>query len=314
MKFKAVLSIFVAIFILSVLLGGYKINFLHFNETQNFILWQVRFPRILCVIAVGFGLAICGGTLQTVLKNPLAEPSIIGISTGCALFAGIGILLFSNSTIIIILFAFLGGIISTLLLLAITHKNPNNLMIILTGIAINTICGGGIGLMLFLSSDTTLRDINFWMLGSFANASWFQFIVLLISLLITTVILQKNCKALDVFSLGEVEAKMLGIDVEKFKIQIVCTVCFFVATTVAFFGIIGFVGLITAHIVRIIFGSSMQNVIKFGGMIGGGFLLLSDDIARTIALPSEIPIGIITSTVGGIFFLYLIIQNNARLQ
>lgn len=303
--------------IVSIFVGGYKFqSFFDMTQSEVFILTQIRIPRVLCVIVVGFGLAMCGGAIQSLLKNPLAEPSIIGISSGSGMFAAIGILLFGDSLFAfytVPVMAFCGGVLATIIVLLISAKAKFPYAIILAGIAVNTVCGGIIGLILFLSDNDALRSINFWMMGSVANITWQQFALILLCTLFSFIVLLKNTKNLDVLALGEESAQMLGVDIQKLRFVIILTTCLCVGVCVSFCGIIGFIGLVTAHIVRLIFGSNNKIVLSLSPLLGALILLISDDISRTIVLPAELPIGIITSLIGGSFFIYLITKRNATM-
>ena len=320
MKWKIVClgMLLILVMIFSLFVGGYKFqSFFHLTESEWFILSHIRIPRILCVIVVGSALAMCGGAIQALLKNPLAEPSIIGISSGCSVFAAIGILLFGDGLLafyMIPAMAFCGGVLTTIIVLFISIKARLPHAIILTGVAVNTVCGGVIWLILFLSNNDALRSINFWMMGSVANVSWKQFALMLCCALFSFVVLLRNAENLDVLALGEENAQMLGVDIKKLRSVVILTTCLCIGVCVAFCGMIGFVGLVTAHIVRLIFGSNNKIVLWISPFLGALILLISDDIARTIVLPAELPIGIITSIIGGPFFIYLIVRKNAGMQ
>jgi iron complex transport system permease protein len=268
---------------------------------------------------VGGGLAVAGAAIQGLFRNPLAEPSLIGITSGAMLFAVSSIVLmgsflatfsaiFQQATVSI--FAFIGGLLTTYLVyfLSSKHGRTNVMTMLLAGIAITAFAAAITGIFIFLSDDQQLRDITFWSLGSVSSASWIQLGITAPIVLIGTFLLNTHAKSLNAILLGEKEATYLGIKVERVKSQIILITALIVGVSIAMTGIIGFVGLIIPHFLRLIFGTDYRFLLKGSALLGAIFLIIADTLARTIIAPAELPIGILTALVGAPFFLWLLLQ------
>ena len=269
------------------------------------IINNLRLPRILLAGIVGMGLAVCGAMYQSILKNPMADPYILGVSSGAALGATISIVL--NRIISIQLMAFIFSIIITVLVYAVSryaHKKDNT-SLILTGININYFLTSVISLIMILNKEQ-LDKIFFWTMGSFTTSTWKNVLILGSIIIPITIIASFLWKYFNAIALDEKTAKSVGINTEKFKKIIIVMTCIITAICVSNCGIIGFVGLMIPHMVRIIFGGNYKLVIPMSGIVGAIFLILSDDLARTIISPTEIPIGIITAIIGAPYLIYLI--------
>jgi iron complex transport system permease protein len=336
MSIKSLLSLPILLFLLiisivgAIFLGAYQtsfaeigqamVNFLNGkNNAITYLIFHIRLPRILLAGLVGGGLAIAGAAIQGLFRNPLAEPSLIGITSGAMLFAVSSIVLmgsflatfsaiFQQATVSI--FAFIGGLSTTYLVyfLSSKHGRTNVMTMLLAGIAITAFAAAITGIFIFLSDDQQLRDITFWSLGSVSSASWIQLGITAPIVLIGTFLLNTHAKSLNAILLGEKEATYLGIKVEKVKSQIILITALIVGVSIAMTGIIGFVGLIIPHFLRLIFGTDYRFLLKGSALLGAIFLIITDTLARTIIAPAELPIGILTALVGAPFFLWLLLQ------
>jgi len=277
------------------------------SEIEKNILLKIRIPRVICAFIVGAGLSISGCVLQAVLKNPLAESYTLGISGGASLGITIGIIVGRINSIP--LFGFIGAIIPLFLILSIsTIKKLSTSSIILAGISLNFIFSS---FVLFLISSIRYEKFYSTVLFLFGDLSSFSEKILVYSgvlIFIFSVFLTLSGRVYDIISIDEEKAKTLGINVNFEKNISYFIACFITSLCVSLSGIIGFVGLIIPHIVRIIFGSLHRKIIPFSFIIGGAFLIICDTISRTIIRPIEIPVGVITGFFGGIFFLFLLIK------
>ncbi|MDR5587136.1 MULTISPECIES: iron ABC transporter permease [Clostridium] len=284
--------------------------------TQN-IIWEIRFPRVLLGAICGAGLAICGVLMQCVTKNPIAEPYILGISSGASCGAVFVIVLGGMSLLGINSIragAFLGSLISGMLVFAIgtqMGKATSTTRLVLSGMAISTIFSALTNLIIYSAENSNqAKSALFWTVGSLGGAKWdvllFPFIILVVVMIIALMI----SKSLDILLLGDDSAIILGINIKLIKSIILILATLLTSSLVSITGAIGFIGLVVPHICRTIVGSDHKKLIILSSLIGAIFLITVDIIARGLFPPIEIPIGIITSLVGGPFFLYLISKKN----
>ncbi|NFG59280.1 iron ABC transporter permease [Clostridium botulinum] len=284
--------------------------------TQN-IIWEIRFPRVLLGAICGAGLAICGVLMQCVTKNPIAEPYILGISSGASCGAVFVIVLGGMSSIGINSVgagAFVGSLISGILVFAIgtqMGKTTSTTRLVLSGMAISTIFSALTNLLIYSAENSNqAKSALFWTVGSLGGAKWevllFPFIILVVVMIGALVM----SKSLDILLLGDDNAIILGINIKLIKSIILILATLLTSALVSITGAIGFIGLVVPHICRTITGSDHKKLIALSSLIGAIFLIASDIIARGLFPPIEIPIGIITSLVGGPFFLYLISKKN----
>ncbi len=288
------------------------------SKNHQAIVKNIRLPRIILSVLVGVSLSVSGTTFQGLFKNPMADPFVIGISSGAALGATLAIVFKLNTTIpffnTISFFAFLGAAGATFLvynLAKIKSKIPVTTLL-LSGIAVGQFLTAIMSfLMVIFSHD--LHKIIFWTLGSFATKGWAEVRLLLLPAAIGWSLLYYFAKDLNIMLLGEESAQHLGIKVERTKGIILLINSFVVAIVVAVSGIIGFVGLIIPHIARLYVGPDHRILIPVAGLTGGIFMLFVDTIARTIISPMEVPVGIITALFGGPFFIYLLRKKKSTL-
>ena len=289
------------------------------TEAQQAVLYSIRLPRIFLAGIVGAALAVSGAAMQGLFRNPLADPSLIGIASGSALAVAITIVLIGSNSNVFGLYglsvsAFLGGII-TCYLIAKFAKLTGSFSVtymLLAGIAINALAGAGTGFLTYLSNDEQLRALTFWTMGNVGGATWIAVIVTATITIPIVLILMRNARALNVLLLGEEEAQHLGIDSERLKHTVMICTALSVGVAVAMTGIIGFVGLIVPHLIRLLIGPDHQLLIPASAILGALLLIVADTLARTLLVPSEIPVGILTSFVGGPFFLWLLIKQYHR--
>ncbi|WP_053954963.1 FecCD family ABC transporter permease [Inediibacterium massiliense] len=288
-------------------------------KSHEIIIKSIRLPRILLSVLVGISLAISGATFQGMFKNPMADPFVIGISSGAALGATLAIVLKIDIKILgintISLFALFGALGTTYMvynLARIKSKIPVTTLL-LSGIAVGQFLTAIMSFLMVLYSND-LEKIIFWTLGSFSTKGWEQVKVIILPVFIGWSFLYYFSKDLNVMLLGEESAKNLGVEVEKTKRILLLINSIIVAIAVSVSGIIGFVGLIIPHIVRILVGPDHRILIPVAGLGGGLFMLFADTVARTIIAPIEIPVGIITAIFGGPFFIYLLRQKKSSLS
>jgi ABC-type Fe3+-siderophore transport system, permease component len=290
------------------------------DSMQTNVLFEIRMPRLLLGLLVGAALGISGAAIQGIFRNPLAEPGLIGISSGASLFAVLIIafetlLLTSLSAWIgyyILAFgAFVGAGLTAFLVYRIASKNgrPNVTTMLLAGIAINAFAGALTGLMTYMSTEQQLRTITFWMLGSLGGATWDNLLAVGPFICISLLVLPFFGKSLNAFALGELQADLLGMRSDRVKRFVVVLSTLAVGASVAVSGIIGFVGLIVPHTVRLMGGPDHRFVLPGSLILGALVLTLADVIARVSVAPIELPIGVITALLGTPVFLYILIKD-----
>lgn len=287
------------------------------SSVEQSIILNVRLPRVLLGLSGGALLAITGVLMQAFFRNPLADPALIGVATGGALGAVamivVGSTLFSGLTqfasmLVLPSSAFVGSLVaSSIVFVLARHDGTINVTtMLLCGIAVNAMAGAGIGLLSFMADDAQLRDLTFWSLGSLGAAGWWQVQVVMTALLITALVCPLLLMALNALLLGDSEALHLGYPVEKLKITILLLTCLGAGAVVAVCGVIGFVGLIAPHLSRLIVGPDHRYALPLAGLLGGALLTGADIVARTIVVPAELPIGVLTALTGGPVFLWLL--------
>jgi iron complex transport system permease protein len=283
----------------------------------------IRAPRVALAIAAGGGLAVAGAALQALFRNPLADPGLTGI-TGGAAFAAVLAIAFQDALIgplpapygalVLPASAFLGGLaaVSLCYWAARTPDGISMSTMLLSGIGIGTVAGAGLGVIIFLADDAQLRSISFWTLGSLGGASWLPLSVSLPAVIGGAIYLLAHARELDALSLGETEAFGLGVDTRALKGRIIVAAALVTGATVCLAGMIGFVGLVAPHIARLLVGAGNRVVLPASMLFGATLMVGADTVARTLAAPAEIPVGILTSMVGGPLFIWLVVQRHGR--
>ena len=284
------------------------------SKGKEAIVWDIRFPRTILAIMVGSGLAIVGASLQSVTRNLLADPHLLGISSGGA-FGAILALLHTGLFIGLLtvpLLAFLGALFATFIVLIVSRLTSSTSAdrLVLAGVAVSFIIMSCANILIFLGDPKATHTVVFWMLGGLGLAQWNQLIYPLIVLLICGLWLFSQARVLNAMTVGDETASTLGINVTKFRFIIFVVCSLITGVMVAFSGIIGFVGLMVPHIVRMFVGGDYFRVLPLSALLGAIFLLWADIAARKIMPPEDMPIGIVTGLVGGIFFVWLLRRNN----
>ena len=293
------------------------------SQTDGVILWQIRMPRLLLSMIVGALLALCGTLVQGLFRNPLAEPGLMGVSSGATLMVVVFMVLLPGVAnglpswlrpLLLPVVAFSGGLLATRLVMLLGHAGTSSpLRLILAGVAFNMVAAAGIGLCAYLATNEQLRTLTFWNLGSFSAAGWDAVLITGLALCGLALLSMRLYRPLNALLLGESEARHLGFDVPRLKRRIVYLSAAGVGAAVAFTGVIGFIGLVVPHIVRMLVGPNHRRVLPLSLGFGALLTLWADWIARTVLSPAELPVGIITSLLGGPFFIYLIYRQKGRL-
>lgn len=279
-------------------------------------LWVVRFPRIAMALTVGAALAVAGAVMQAIFGNPLAEPGVVGVSSGAALGAAIAIVL--GVTALgsggLAIFAFLGGLGATLLVYFVSRANGRTevVTLLLTGIAVNAFAGAGLAFMLFVADSGSREQIVFWQLGSLNGSRWNEVAIVAAVAVVGTIVAFILGRRYDLLALGERNARHLGVNVEHLRVGSIVLVALLTGVAVAFVGIIAFVGLVIPHVIRMALGPAHRALIVASAFGGGALLVYADLLARSVVPGSDLPIGLLTSLIGGPFFFFLLFRQRQR--
>ena len=286
------------------------------DPTVEATLWAVRFPRTAMAIVVGASLALAGAVMQAIFGNPLAEPGVVGISAGGALGAALGIVLgltvFGPWTTAVL--AFVGALAATLLVYAVSRAGGRTevVTLLLTGIAVNAFAGAGLAFLLFAADTGGREQIVFWQLGSLNGSRWPEAGIVAIVLVIAGGIAFARSRGYDLLALGERNARHLGVNVERLRFVSIVLVALLTGAAVAFAGIISFVGLVVPHLIRMLIGPTHRPLILCSALGGALLLVVSDVLARTVIVGADLPIGLLTSLIGGPFFFFLLYRQRRR--
>ena len=290
------------------------------------VLREIRLPRLLSALAVGATLSLSGAALQALFRNPLAEPGLLGVSTGAAMGATIwfvfGAAFLAPLAAIAWLkpfllpgLAFLGALFSILLVLSLGRRGGSGatVLMLLVGIGVNAIGASIIGLATFMGTDTEMRALSIWLLGSFAQVEWNVLGPALVLMAIAALGLLSTARLLDLLSLGEAEARHLGVDTSRLRRRLGFLTAIAVGAAVSISGIIGFVGLVVPHMVRLAVGPAHRALMPLSALGGALALSAADLVGRLIALPAEVPVGIVTAMVGAPLFILMLLRNVRQL-
>jgi iron complex transport system permease protein len=292
-------------------LGGTELD-----RVAESVLWNVRFPRIVLALLIGASLGCAGALMQGVFGNPLAEPGVIGISSGAAVGAVGAIALGLNflGTWTVSVCAFVAGLATVLLVYAMSREGGRTevVTLILTGIALNAFAGAVIGLFLFFADAAAIQQITFWQLGSLAQATWPKVLAVLPCAVLGLLVAPLYSRRLDLLALGERPARHLGVDVERMRIALIVVIALLTAAAVSVAGIISFVGLVVPHLLRMSAGPGHRFLIPGSALLGAVVLLAADLAARTVAAPAELPLGVLTALLGSPFFFWLLRRTRRR--
>lgn len=289
---------------------------------DQLVLWSIRIPRIATSAMIGALLAVAGTIMQGLFRNPLADPALVGVSSGGALAAAFTIVILDNAIApnaaanafeLLPLAAFIGSLVTTLLLYRISSREGRTSVAIflLAGLAIAALANAGIGLLIFIADDRQLRDITFWLLGSLGGATWSKAALLAPFVAAAAIAMPFIARGLDVLVLGESEAFHSGIHVERLKVICVVLVSAMTGAAVAICGVIGFIGIVVPHLLRLAIGPGHRLLLPASAMFGAALLTFADTFARVLAAPAEIPVGILTASIGAPFFLYVLLRQRA---
>lgn len=277
------------------------------KQSNNFlIIRDLRMPRVLSAVLIGGNLAVAGALLQTTMKNPLADPGIIGISSGASLGAIAVMVIFTDLIKYKIIIAFIGGIIAACLVYLIGEdKGFSPVRIILAGVCVNSILNA-LSSMVTVFNSAGVSSIQTWLLGSLVNITWNDFKILALYTIVGIALCLLVIKSCDLMGLGDKTAQSLGLNVNRVRVMITFVAVFLTSISTGVGGVISFVGLVIPHICRFLIGSSHKFLIPFSYFMGGFLLLVADTVSRNIFRPYEIPVGLTMCLVGGPFFIYIL--------
>ena len=277
------------------------------DPLESDILIELRLPRIIFALLVGYALSLAGVGTQGIFRNPLADPYVLGISGGASVGAAAALAFTSTHTFTyMVSFAFLGALGISLFLIALTRTERwSTHTVLLVGIAINLFCGALLSVIMFSAHEHT-TNIVLWLMGNLGHGNWSQITLIAIMVVVGAAALIPQAHNLDVHLFGEETAFALGADINRYRPITIISVCVLVSAAVCFCGAIGFVGLVIPHAVRLLLGSKHLKLMCIAPLVGACFLVLCDTIARLVLLPQEVPVGVITGLLGGPIFIYLL--------
>ena len=298
---------------------GLSVPGVSFTDQEASVLLAIRLPRVLLSVVVGAGLAVSGAVMQGLFRNPLADPGLVGVSSGAALGASGAIVLGAAwgapaagvlGPALVAVAAFIGGLVTTLVVyrVATARGRTSVTTMLLAGIAVNALCGAGVGALVLFADDGQLRDLTFWTLGSLGGATWGALGVAAPLVGLTVAAAPWLARSLDALLLGEAEARHLGVPTERVKAVAVTLAALSVAAATAVAGLVGFVGLVAPHLVRLLLGPGHRALLPGAALCGAALLVLADLAGRTVLAPVEVPIGIVTAVAGAPFFLWLLMR------
>jgi len=289
------------------------------GTVERVVIFDIRLPRTILGALIGASLAVSGAVMQGLFRNPLADPGIVGVSAGAGLGAvtfivlGTGILapVAAIFGIYHVPFAaFIGGLVTTILLYRVStrHGRTSVATMLLAGIALGALAGAFTGLLVFWADDQQLRDLTFWGLGSVAGATWVKIAAVAPTIVPVVLLAPLLARGLNAMTLGEATAQHLGLNVQRFKRIAIVAVAAATGAAVAVSGGIGFVGIVVPHLLRLLIGPDHRYLLPACALLGAVMLLLADAIARQVVAPAELPIGIVTATIGAPFFLWILLR------
>jgi iron complex transport system permease protein len=281
-------------------------------DYQQLIIVELRLPRTLLALLIGAMLAQCGAVMQGLFRNPLADPGIIGASSGAALGAAIAIILLplTMQALATPIAAFIGALATTMLVFSLAQSDNGTsvIMLLLAGVAVTAFSGAMMGFLNVIADDQALRDITLWQMGAVSRASTASLVMCATVLCVVATYFQHHSQSLNALLLGEAEARHLGIDVERLKIKLIIAATVAIGVAVSVSGIIGFVGLVVPHLVRMTVGPDHRTLLPLAALLGAVLLLFADVGARLMMAPAELPVGLLTAVVGAPFFTLLLIK------
>jgi len=311
-KFFLILAAAVAGFFLSLINGSVDISpaqvfgSVPMDETRRQILENIRLPRTIVAVLVGVNLSLSGAILQAVMKNPLADPHIIGISSGAGLFGIFAMMIFNDAGFLVTPAAFVGAMLAALMIYLLAWKDGiRPIRVILAGVAVSAFLGAGISALLIFAGDK-VHGALMWMVGGLSARSWQHVEILLPYSIAGSLATFISARHLNVLQLGDEVATGLGLRVNLVRSLLTATAAMLAASAVCVVGLLGFVGLIVPHTARLILGSDYRTLLPGSAALGAAVVTVSDTIARTVFAPTELPVGILMAMLGAPFFLYLL--------
>jgi iron complex transport system permease protein len=305
------LLLLIVTLVAAAMLGAERLPLFDLNEQQRSILFDIRIPRILLGACVGASLAVAGAGLQALLRNPLAEPYLLGVSNGAALGTMVGFVLFQNFEAARPVLAFAGAVAATVVVyrMAKSRAGMSVERLVLSGVIVTTFLSSVIVMLTTLLDAARLRSFTFWLLGDLSQASSIGIWISGVAVAIVTVILTSQARSLNLMMIGERDALDFGVEVGRVRMVVFGGASLVVGAAVAASGSVGYVGLIVPHLVRLSVGSDNRLVVPFSAVAGAMFVVLADTIARTVIAPRELPVGAVTALVGAPLFIYLLRKN-----
>lgn len=296
--------------------GALKITFASLQDAHYRDIWlNIRLPRVLLAVLVGGALATAGVIMQGLFRNPMADPGLLGVSSGSALMVGVAIIFPVSLPAAFLLyeqmiFAVVGSLVvcAVIFLISLRHHHGGMIQLLLAGIAINALCGAAIGILSYVGDEQQLRQLTLWMMGSLGQAQWPTLLVATSFALPAMVVSAWLATTLNLLQLGDEEAHYLGVNVKQKRQLLLLLSSLLVGAAVSVSGVIGFIGLVIPHLIRMTIGADHRWLLPCSTLAGACLLLVADTLARTLVQPAEMPVGLLTSLIGGPYFLWLILR------
>ncbi|HEB4875789.1 TPA: iron ABC transporter permease [Kluyvera ascorbata F0526] len=301
--------------------GALKITFASLQDAHYRDIWlNIRLPRVLLAVLVGGALATAGVIMQGLFRNPMADPGLLGVSSGSALMVGVAIIFPVSLPAAFLLyeqmiFAVVGSLVvcAVIFLISLRHHHGGMIQLLLAGIAINALCGAAIGILSYVGDEQQLRQLTLWMMGSLGQAQWPTLLVAASFALPAMVATAWLATTLNLLQLGDEEAHYLGVNVKRKRQLLLLLSSLLVGAAVSVSGVIGFIGLVIPHLIRMTIGADHRWLLPCSTLAGACLLLVADTLARTLVQPAEMPVGLLTSLIGGPYFLWLILRTRRAL-
>ncbi|HFK4067177.1 TPA: FecCD family ABC transporter permease [Kluyvera ascorbata] len=301
--------------------GALKITFASLQDAHYRDIWlNIRLPRVLLAVLVGGALATAGVIMQGLFRNPMADPGLLGVSSGSALMVGVAIIFPVSLPAAFLLyeqmiFAVVGSLVvcAVIFLISLRHHHGGMIQLLLAGIAINALCGAAIGILSYVGDEQQLRQLTLWMMGSLGQAQWPTLLVATSFALPAMVVTTWLATTLNLLQLGDEEAHYLGVNVKRKRQLLLLLSSLLVGAAVSVSGVIGFIGLVIPHLIRMTIGADHRWLLPCSTLAGACLLLVADTLARTLVQPAEMPVGLLTSLIGGPYFLWLILRTRRAL-
>lgn len=301
--------------------GALKITFASLQDAHYRDIWlNIRLPRVLLAVLVGGALATAGVIMQGLFRNPMADPGLLGVSSGSALMVGVAIIFPVSLPAAFLLyeqmiFAVVGSLVvcAVIFLISLRHHHGGMIQLLLAGIAINALCGAAIGILSYVGDEQQLRQLTLWMMGSLGQAQWPTLLVAASFALPAMFATAWLANTLNLLQLGDEEAHYLGVNVKRKRQLLLLLSSLLVGAAVSVSGVIGFIGLVIPHLIRMTIGADHRWLLPCSTLAGACLLLVADTLARTLVQPAEMPVGLLTSLIGGPYFLWLILRTRRAL-